>query len=177
MRKLQLIDPREILFSLPTVADEIPEPGPPAKSPLLTLHQDDWLQLELVPAEVLVRAEPDLTAIQKVLATERQGPGFKRLHIRKALPDPFADRELPLAELTRRYGPAREIQWSGGQGAVERGFGFTLPNQAILYGQASADSAFVFGLGVDRLDADLSALRSDARLALIDWCRGVSLTV
>src|SRR5450432_3916528 len=56
MRKLQAIDPREILFSLPTVADEIPKPRAAKGQLLFSLHEDDWLQLELVPAEVAAAA-------------------------------------------------------------------------------------------------------------------------
>ena len=91
LRKVQYVDPNTILFSLPTVADVIPEElveGEPA----LRMHEDDWLQLELVPQEVVGKAQRDLEAIKVVLASEREKAGFKRLHIRKALHSPFADR-------------------------------------------------------------------------------------
>ena len=168
LRRLQVIDPRDILFSLPTVADEVPKAVPPTGSAVLTLHEDDWLQLELVPRELVTRVEPDLAAIRKVLAAERQGPGFKRLHIRKALPAPFADRALTLASLERRFGARRTVAWSSQPGDVEHGFAFALPTGGVLYG--AGDGPNVAALGVDRLDADMKALCADERLALVDWC-------
>lgn len=168
MRKLQAIDPREILFSLPTVADVVPQVVPPAAGapePLLTLHEDDWLQLELVPEEVAERTQPDLDAIAKVLSTARKGPGFERLHIRKALPAPFSHRVLEVAALQRRFGAGGAIAAPGG--VLEGGFAFGLPGGGVLYGQS--DGPRVSALGLRRREDDAAELMRDERLVLVDW--------
>lgn len=168
LRKLQKIDPREILFSLPTVADEVPKGVPAEGEVLLTLHEDDWLQLELVPAEVEAQLAADLTGVRRVLEHERKGPGFERLHIRKALPAPFGMRVLNVAALEQRFGARRAIAWLNQSGLVEHGFAFALPGGAVLYGVA--DGPRVAQLGVSRADADVRALREAERLLLVDWC-------
>ena len=45
LRRMEPLNPEDILFSLPTIAGELPscEPGTAG----LTLHQDDWRQIEL----------------------------------------------------------------------------------------------------------------------------------
>ena len=168
LRRLQKIDPKEILFSLPTVADELPKAAPSSGPALLTLHEDDWLQFELVPAEVEERLAPDLAAIRTVLETERKGPGFERLHVRKAVPAPFSERVLAIASLEQRFGARRALAWRGQDGAIAGGFAFALPG-GVLYGVA--DGPRVGQLGLDTAAADVRALPTVERLVLVDWCR------
>lgn len=173
LKRLDAIDVRDILFSVPTVADEVPK-ALPGSGALLKLHEDDWLQHELVPVELEAALAHDLDAIRKVLDTERQGPGFKRLHIRKAVPAPFAQRVLPLATLEQRFGAPRTVAWSNAPGLVEHGFAFVLPDGATLYGVAHGPR--VAQLGIDRRDAGLEGLCADERLVLVDWCRAETIS-
>ncbi|MHB8877651.1 MAG: hypothetical protein ACYC8T_28500 [Myxococcaceae bacterium] len=181
MRKLEQVDPSKLLFSLPTVADEIPQPveAPSAPEPLLRLPEDDWLQLELLPREAEAAARRELSAIQQILDHERSGEGFKKLHLRKALAHPFAARPLSFEELCAAAGdpPERPIAWAQGSGVLEGGFALCLPSGLVLYGQRSP--AGVTGLGVapkpprepSRAAGELSHLMASLGLLLADWCR------
>ncbi|MDP1823066.1 MAG: hypothetical protein Q8L48_07490 [Archangium sp.] len=169
LRKVQYVDPATILFSLPTVADVIPEEVTEGGlGEALRLHEDDWLQLELVPREVVHRAAGDLDAVKAVLAQEREGLGFKRLHLRKGLAAPFAARELRLDSLRALFGAERPVAYSSGSQPLKDCFAFPLPSGASLYGQAS--DGRVVGLGLTARD-DRALGRLD-RLTLIDWCAG-----
>ena len=165
VRKVEYVDPSKILFSLPTVADEIPQlEAPPADlAEPFALAEDDWLQLELVPPARLPDVRVDLEAISAVLAGERQGAGFRKLHVRKALPAPFARDPLRLAALEQRFGAPRRIRYLSGPGVLAGGFAFTLPSGAVLYGEAR--DGLVHGLGLSRPTGEASELG----LALVDW--------
>lgn len=167
LRKVQYVDPATILFSLPTVADVIPEltaEGDLAQA--FRLSEDDWLQLELVPSEAIEQAQGDLEAIRAILANERKGAGFQRLHVRQGLPAPFGARELRVTTLRGLFGGERPVAYRGGSGVLEGCFAFTLPSGAVLYGQAQAGR--VIALGLSAPDPDALA-RLDG-LTLIDWC-------
>lgn len=165
LRKVQAVDANTILFSLPTVADVIPEEVV-AGEPALRLHEDDWLQLELVPQELVGKAKTDLEAIKGVLEREREGKGFKRLHIRKALPSPFADRVLLLSTLREAFGAERPVAYRSTRGVLKDCFAFGLPSGVWLYGQGR--EGVVVGLGLTMRDDQ--ALGRLERLTLIDWC-------
>lgn len=166
LRKVQFVDANAILFSLPTVADVIPEEEVEGGSleNALRLHEDDWLQLELVPGEVLPELQADLEAVQAVLAHERQGAGFKRLHIRKARALQF---DLTLSELRARYGAQRPVAYRGASSPLKDCFTFTLPSGAAIYGQAHDDQIVALGLTTHDDDAAKG-------LTLIDWCAGAA---
>lgn len=166
MRKLPSIDLSTVLFSLPTVADVIPEDLEGEPSGALRLHEDDWLQLELVPTEVAAAAQPDLDAIKAVLDDERTGAGFQRLHVRKALPAPWAAKELRLAALEALFGPSHPVAWRSATAALKGCFAFPLPSGAWLYGQAPAGRVVALGL----VGRDEQVAAQVGGLTLIDWC-------
>ena len=143
---LKSIDPGTILFSLPTVADEIPEEVPGEQAGALRLHEDDWLQLELLPVEVVNQASTDLQAIRAVLASERRGPGFEQLHVRKGLAAPFAGHPLELRALRERFGTEHPIAYLKGKGVLKGGFAFLLPSGGSLYGQERGGQVVALGL-------------------------------
>lgn len=169
LRKVQYVDPNTILFSLPTVADVIPEDlGEGDLSGALRLHEDDWLQLELIPQEALSRVEGELQAVRAVRSNERQGAGFKQLHVRKALPAPFEGKPLALVELRGLFGVEHPVAWRSGAKALKDCFAFTLTSGAWIYGQAR--NGFVTALGLTTRDDE--AVGRLTGLRLIDWCAG-----
>src|SRR5688572_21762880 len=53
LRRVARMDPNEILYSLPTLSDAIPETDPGSRASgrrVLRLHEDDWRQIELISA-------------------------------------------------------------------------------------------------------------------------------
>ena len=163
LRKAELINPHAILFSLPTVADVIPEEVVPGGTltDALRMHEDDWLQLELLPEGVDVSGE--LAAIRDVLTNQRQGAGFKKLHLRKQFQSPFAGRGLRLEKLRALFGAERPVAWKSGTAPLKDCFAFSLPGGAALYGQARDGEVIALGLTA-RID-----LPQLPGLALVDW--------
>jgi hypothetical protein len=169
LRKVQYVDPNTILFSLPTVADVIPEEVVQGDlSHALLIVEDDWLQFELVPREVVSKAEGDLAAVREVLLKEREGAGFKRLHVRKGLAAPFEGNGLTLPKLKATFGIPVSLAYRDSKGPLLGCFAFHLPSGAWLYGQESGGAVVALGL----TSPDDEALGSLDGLTLIDWCAG-----
>src|SRR5688572_27711365 len=56
LRKLVYVDPRKILYSLPTLEDALPPLRDGDAAAAYAMHEDDWRQVELVAA----RFEPEI---------------------------------------------------------------------------------------------------------------------
>lgn len=164
LRKAELVDAHAILFSLPTVADVIPEEVVAGGSltDALRLHEDDWLQLELMPEGIDVRGE--LAAIREVLTHQREGAGFKKLHLRRQFQSPFAGRGLRREKLRELFGTERPVAWKSGTAPLKDCFAFTLPDGTSLYGQACEGEVIALGMTA-RI-----ALPLLPQAVLIDWC-------
>ncbi|MBK7862224.1 MAG: hypothetical protein IPJ65_27180 [Archangiaceae bacterium] len=165
LRKVSAIDPRELLFSLPTVADEVPALTAEGRGEvLLQLTEDDWLQHELLPVELRARIDAELAAVREVLEHSRRGSGFERLHLRKALPRPFEGRALRVEALATRFGAPGVV--AAQAGFFEHSFAFAVPG-GVLYGEALEGA--VRAMGLSSRAVEVAALCADERLLRVDW--------
>src|SRR5439155_20221669 len=82
------VDPRSILFSLPSICDYIPPLGDePLSGGELQLADDDWRQLELVDQEFAAEADAEIAAIRRIHENASAGMGWREIHVRLR-PDP-----------------------------------------------------------------------------------------
>jgi hypothetical protein len=164
IREIQRVDPKTILFSLPTLENALP-PTQDGHSDAVRLHEDDWRQLELVTAELEPTIEAELAAIREIHA-EREGLGFRRLHVRERIPEPLTGTDISL-DAVRRARP-RDLGFAGSAGIVVGGFAFDAGDGAI-YGRR--DGGRVVVLGAWRTEpgilVDVARLH---RLMIVDWC-------
>jgi hypothetical protein len=169
---VQAIDPRKILFSLPTLCDPIPsvQPGPPPIN-YKALHEDDWRQIEFVPA---ANRENIATRLQELTAFKRQhrsGVGFTQVFIRPEHPKPFQTLAFSSARLPR----LAESPLALGGGAIPGGFALSDSSDWFIYGQRSSDGKILhLGIAPGRgvlskhfIDAIVDLGRDD--LLLVDW--------
>jgi hypothetical protein len=180
LRRLQNIDPRTVLFSLPTLYDRLPglESGRVAGDECV-LHEDDWRQLELV-SRGSEEVDAEMAAIRRIFEQEREGAAFRNLHVRKGPERPILA-DLPLAELRRRFsvqGAIRGLAFRETPSPVAAGFSFRTSDGLVLYGVAP--NGKITSLGVLRggqpsavaQSADLLVpLACAFDLELVDWCR------
>ncbi len=167
LRAIVLVDPKTILFSLPTIESALPamRDGDPTHAHVLA--EDDWRQRELVAR----RFEPEISverdAIRAVRA-ERKGAGFTRIHVRARIPEPLAGLDLPYARVVAAIGDAarRELAFASTAGLVEGGFAFRLPTTTV-YGYEIDGRVAVLGFTAAP-DATLrAAFGSD--VLVVDW--------
>jgi hypothetical protein len=162
LRRVQRVDPREILYSLPTLEDALPPVV--AGAPFLELHEDEWRQVELVAARFEPEIAAELADIRAVVDSAGPGRGYRALHVRRRIPRPLGDVTIAVEALGAILGaPPRATVGFRGQ-TVAGGFAF-----GGVYGREEGGVAQVIALapGVDPVA--LRGLARDHDLLLVDW--------
>lgn len=186
----QKIDPKAILFSLPTISDDLPEleqvQGRPEPD-VLILHEDDWTQLEFFPQERLAEIEQMLREYKSFEAANRAGAGWKKPFVRKIARQPVVrGPKMPehLASLVGAGVALAPIVMSAPSigGRVKNGFTIPLGGNVTLYGCEDDAGIPVLGasLGRDPVDHNLTEafarLNTAEGLILVDWRQQLLLT-
>jgi hypothetical protein len=182
------IDPSKLLFSIPTISDGLPAPAEGTTKigrRVLELHEDDWRQIEFYDLALESLVEGHLAAVRDVHATARSGPGFTRIHVRKACEDLLAGAQWSLRELERACPPGSDvldgIAFRGLAGIVTGGFAIRLPSLASLYGTTRGTRVETLavhppdGKAFDVRDIDgLENFGRERRLGVVNWCAAQS---
>lgn len=153
------VDPKKILFSLPTIEDALPERGPaPEGTDALAITPDDYRQVELVPASKRADVDAEIEAVRAVLTGHRKGAGFDEIHVRKRVAEPLAGSHATRAEVEAALGAKGRALALRGQNGVIRG-GFAIPHggSRMVYG-VERDGELI-SLGLHGLYADVVGSR------------------
>ncbi len=183
--KAATVDPRELLYSLPTISDALPAPASGTTKlgkRVLELHEDDWLQIQFYSVHQQAQVDAQVAAIREVHETARSGPGFKRVHVRRGCDNLFGAMPCSLTELRAACPAPSEwldgIAVAGVAGLITDGFAVRLPSALTLYGLAVDDRVLALGAeppgGVAFGGALLSSIAPFLRasqLRVVDWCR------
>ncbi|HSN69402.1 MAG TPA: hypothetical protein VLV48_09165, partial [Thermoanaerobaculia bacterium] len=148
---------------------------------VLELHEDDWRQIEFYALALESLVGGHLDAVRAVHATARSGPGFTRVHVRKACEDLLAPAQCALRELECACPPGSDlldgIAFRGLAGLVTGGFAIRLPSLATLYGTTRGMRVETLavhppeGKAFDPRDIDgLESFRRERRLGVVNWC-------
>jgi hypothetical protein len=174
----QFIDPKNILFSLPTLCESAPAVEPlPRPALCRSLHEDDWRQIEFVPLTNRAHIDKELNALASFKQQHRSGPGWTNVYVRREHPTPLAAVGLRFANMPRL--PVSAV-WLGpappSGGLVKGGFALSDSTNWSLYGQRSPDgrvlqlsllhSASAMSAAMAEI---LSRLSLDLRLIVVDW--------
>lgn len=181
LQKVRTIDPKEILYTLPTicsflgeVSDEVETTGRE-----LTIHEDNWRNIELVSLKFLEEIKNNLGAISRIHEEERVGQGFRKLHLRKDIEQPLVSLHFPFAEL-EKFEKGRVYDGLGylKNGMVKDGFAFSTVGGLTWYGRQK--SGFVQELCLanhlpnDQTEREveiLAKVMGEYNLAFVDWSR------
>src|SRR5690242_10699866 len=83
MRRIVMMDPRQLLFSLPTISNELPACETVQAPGALVLHEDDWRQIELVTHACRKEIAACIAQIERIYREHRKPSGaFDELHVR-----------------------------------------------------------------------------------------------
>jgi hypothetical protein len=201
VRKLNLTkfsSPDEILFSLPTISNELPkiqEGSSKLGRDVLELHEDDWRQVEWVTDSLTEAIEKELESIREVydrngaeLALEngRVGMAFKKVHVRERIPVPMQSTQVALSDLLAAAGPRATIldgvSWMGVAGLTADAFAVRLISSIEIYGLSRGGRVEVACFHNRRVNnvptEDVHNIATFARangLVLIDWCRMIKV--
>lgn len=169
VRKIETMDPSQILFSLPTLEDALPPLREGDGTGALALHEDDWRQHEFVSGRLRPEIEAELEQI-RTIHSQQVGIGYERVHVRSRIPQPLAGIELPVSVVGTALGQSK---WSGvtvGGALVVDGIAFATHGGAV-YGRTEQGRAVVLALAGDPDPAPLRALAMEYDLVLVDWLR------
>ncbi|MFX0172795.1 MAG: hypothetical protein ACFE9L_12835 [Candidatus Hodarchaeota archaeon] len=187
----KLVDPKDILFSMPTIEDALPGIVESSTSDVavLEIHEDDWRQLEFISRDQLENITKEMEQIQQIFDNEaveikievEAVPllAFKEIHLRQLIPRPISNpftfnklSEYFNADMTR--GTLKFHDYSG---VVKNAFYIKIEGLEY-YGQTDDDKIVVFCLynADSREDLKnsimkLTNLLNSEDLLLVDWMR------
>jgi len=189
-QKTQSLDPKSILFSVPTISNDLAPveefDGDPRGADV-AFHEDEWRQIEFF-------AQSQLSAVQRMMkeykafeAEHRTEHGWRNVYVRKidqappVLSGPQALHELEVV-LDAKAGPAPVLFSSGSvAGQVVDGFSIPLDGSVLLYGYANHSGIPILGalLGENpdhqALVRAITKLNAQKQLVLADWCQQLIL--
>jgi hypothetical protein len=176
---------RSILFSLPTICDAAPETIPNPGNDggeAFRLHEDDWRQIEFIPASALAQVDRELAKVEAFKRAHWTGSGFKSVYIRKERPDGLYPGRVSYGLIDSiPHDPIERLK-IGTIGTPQReqiikgGFACRLSPSAFLYGRQA--EGIIVDLGLSRLPKESGALQSvlsfcnKCNLCIVDWCAG-----
>jgi hypothetical protein len=193
MRKanpVTLVDPSEILFSLPTITNDALPPVAPGSSKLnqdvIEIHEDDWRQIEWISATASELISSELEAIREIYEYHRDSVGFRKLHLRQAIPAPLADRQLRLDDLLEALGPRATrlagLAYRGVAGIAESSFAIRLISSIELYGFAPLGQIQILCFANTRTNnapqpdiENLARFAAAHDLIFVDWCAAAAI--
>lgn len=178
----QTMDPKEILFSIPTIAKDLPRLDPLSEPPaadVLVLHEDDWTQTEFLPKAMLPEIRRMLSELKTFEAQNREGSGWRNLYVREFSRESLMTGAAALEHLQTvigvRAGPAPLLTSVDGVTRVRNGFTIEIGRNVHLYGYADENGIPVIAasLGPDPDDRKLTEaftkLSASDGLVLVDW--------
>jgi hypothetical protein len=198
LRRIQLMDPQEMKYSLPTFFD----PLPPTEAATgagehFVIHEDDWRQTELVSRQLAGQVEAELRAIRQIYEQHSRvlGEGaslvrvFDKIHIRQAPTAPLAtgvSRRRMFGLLPVGGKLYAGVRYRNELSRVVDSFAVAA-GPLTVYGQAHGGRVTVLGLApsVDaprpgattELAVGLEQAMREFDLLLVDWCNGRLLGV
>jgi len=179
LRKIVAVDPRKVLFSLPSIEDALPRSIALAPGVEVTVRipEDEYRQVEFVHASAMEAVDAELADIRRVLSESRAGRFFNECHVRRRITDPLRGARVTVEALAGALGvEVRPFGLRGEAGAAEGGFSFPY-SDAVVYGVARdglATTLAVHGF-LEDIVGSLHPIALEQGLVLVDWRKAEKL--
>jgi hypothetical protein len=183
--KIERVDLKDVLFSLPTISNELPpviEGSSKLGKNILEIHEDDWRQVEWIAGTLRAQMEDELQQVRVIHEQHREEYGFKKIHVRETIPNPVGNMNLHLDQLRDSLGQGvtwlEAVSYLGVAGTIRDSFAARMLSSIELYGVAPNDLIQAIGFTRATMNnvppVDLQRLvdfAADNDLILVDWCR------
>jgi len=180
LRRIEKVNPSDVLFSLPSICDRIPPVGNgPLAGDECILAEDDWRQLELVSRQFAAESDAEIEAIRRIHEQERAEVGWRKIHVRRR-PDPPIAAGLTRTDIDRAFGGIafRGISYRGAGSPIVSGYSFRGADGLECYGIEEDGRVTVLGIVQDapasppaRSAEALAEIAREFDLDLVHWCR------
>lgn len=181
---MTFLDPKSILFSVPTICDVLPDTERAeieADRDPFYLHEDDWRQVEFVAGGDIIQVKKEMAALEAFKQANWTGAGWKSVYIRKERPGGLAPIGLSFAVIDAiPHDSLRDLMIGTPTQAtrVKYGFATRIGESDVIYGRYFQHN--LMDLGLMRLPPEddrvaLNNLFSLCRkydLLVVDWCGG-----
>ncbi len=185
----QSIDPQPILYSLPTISNDLPPLEAPVEEPSgadMFIEEDMWSQIEFFAGNRLEDIRQALAEYSGFERVQRTDSGWRQIYLRKIERTPIVAGASAVAELEKVLGlPAGRapLIYSAQKvsGKVKNGFGFKLEGNVSLYGHADEHGVTTLGASLGymadstKLTDAFTRLHAAFGVTLVDWCAQVAL--
>jgi hypothetical protein len=173
---LQMVNPKDILFSLPTINDRMCALQK-AKSldGMLVIHEDDWRQVEFVSEKLLGDVETEIKSVRTIYETKRKGAGFTGVHVRKLIETPI-DGVIPYSAFKNLFGVSKEFSGFGissYMAVAEHGFAFETTDGLRFYGVLNQEGNVVVLClaNTDGFADKCREMMTTFHLVGVNWCK------
>jgi len=105
VKKIEAINPNEILFSILTINDELPQMEQKEVSQnILPIHEDDWRRFEVISRRFKNEIEYELFQIIEIEKEHKvKDVGYNKIHIREQISMPLEDKKITLQEIEEHF--------------------------------------------------------------------------
>jgi hypothetical protein len=181
--KVQMLNPKTILFTTPTISNDLAQLEPVHREPSsvdFVFHEDEWSQVEFFPRSQLGEVQRLLKDYKPFERAQRVQHGWREVYVRKVRRVPVlsgsdATHQLEVL-LGAKAGTAPMLLSSGSvSGIVKNGFSLPIGGNVTLYGYRDAQGIPILGAIIGRNPDDTKLtkafmkLNSDQGLILVDW--------
>ncbi len=182
-KNVQFVDPKKILFSVPTLSDDIAPLEPLSEKPGskdFGFHEDEWRQIEFFPKNQLKTIQQILKEYKQFEQAHRVHEGWSDVYVRKIQRVPVLSAIQSIEKLEKlleaKAGDAPFLFTYGAiSGRVKNGFTIPLGGNIAIYGYVDKENIPVLGANVgknpddSRLTDAFMKLNASDGLLLVDW--------
>jgi hypothetical protein len=183
LRKIEYLNPQNILYTLPTISNEFP---PISETSAFTefeftIHEDDWRQREFLTRSALPVIDIEMEGIRHVWENDHQKiddkfNAFTNVHVRSKVGRPLL--KLSLESMLKFLSETRLGQLKiSGQGTVENGFvlktEFTTYYGIVIDNTIRELSIVDYGEGTNQ---EIILINREYDLVFVDWCNSNVIT-
>ncbi len=178
--EIKNIDPNELLYSLPTISNDIAGVEDARSLENITvLREDDWRQFEFVGKEHEDSIEDEFTSISEIYKNHRDGMGFKELHVRKMITAPLGKSNLTLEILKSSFTIDKVysgVAFNNAAATIVGGFSLYTKSGWLLWGQVD-NSGTILALNlsqtkesdINNISKEIDSFTEKHSLYLVYW--------
>ena len=176
LKKIETVDPKDILFSMPTINNDLCEIIDCETQNLYLINEDDWRQIELIEEINSDNINEELAGIENIYKNHYvEGVGFNKIFIREKVEAPLSGNKISLDALKQELNVTKNydgFSFYNANGMAKNSFAFEIENSLIVYGLTSGNHViFLCISGTNALSNSLLDFMKKTNLVCVNWCK------
>ena len=176
LNKIEVLNPKDILFSMPTINNSLCEVTNCETTNLYMIHEDDWRQVELIDDSNIDKINDEIAGIDNIYKNHYvEGGGFSQIFIREKIETPLSNIRINIDDLKQEFEILKNYNgftFHNVKGMVKNSFAFEIEKNVTVYGLTSDD--YVLSLCIVH-EKPVSNMVIDFmkkyKLIYVNWCK------